>query len=180
MKEVSFEHLIQCWTRRLRVQVKSMNTVWNEKWKGLPELSTPRIVVVIWQITIINLASVDEYMILIPSAFYGWVPNLSIKIWLLREGYYLRWFAVNSNVHLNCGENVQILYVSEGENRRFVISCVARKERIQSLLIGIRVDSSKYWSLLMDSPGVIVIISNSIEALPTLIISTLIDSSERI
>ncbi|KAB8298795.1 hypothetical protein EYC80_000968 [Monilinia laxa] len=37
--------------------------------------------------------------------------------------------AENSNAHLNCGENVQILYVLRGGNRRVVISCVARKKK---------------------------------------------------
>lgn len=85
-----------------------------------------------------------------------------------------------TNVYLNGGKNVQILYFFCGENSRFVISCAVRNESRKSLLIGIWVDSSKYWSLLMNTSRIVMIISYGIDAFPTLILSALIDRSKRI
>jgi hypothetical protein len=46
------------------------------------------------------------------------------------------------------------------------------------MLIRIGIHSSKYWSLLMDTSRIIVIVSYSVEALSTLIFSALINRGE--
>lgn len=67
-----------------------------------------------------------------------------------------------------------------GKEKGRDIVCGEKKKRQvrKSMLIRIRVDSSEYWSLLMDTPRIVVIIPYSIDALSTLVISTLIDGSE--